>query len=206
MHSRINLKMKDASWLKRTLYLWALTVGEKLRQAKASGGASAVLRFQAWLSDLAIYRPLQERLGLRRVRFAVSGAAPISPDLIGWFHSIGIQIAEGYGQTESTGVSHCNRPENIRIGTVGQIMPGMECRIAEDGEILLRGQRSFAATFTTTLQPKIRLIPRDGFIPAILVPKIPTAFFPSRGVKRKSSSLQVVRTFPGAAREYVEAK
>ena len=143
MHSRINLKMKDASWLKRSLYLWALTVGEKLREAKASGGASIVLRLQAWLSDLAIYRPLQERLGLRRVRFAVSGAAPISPDLIGWFHSIGIQIAEGYGQTESTGVSHCNRPENIRIGTVGQIMPGMECRIADDGEILLRGPAVF---------------------------------------------------------------
>ena len=105
----------------------------KAPRCQASGGASIVLRLQAWLSDLAIYRPLQERLGLRRVRFAVSGAAPISPDLIGWFHSIGIQIAEGYGQTESTGVSHCNRPENIRIGTVGQIMPGMECRIADDG-------------------------------------------------------------------------
>lgn len=143
MHSRINLKMKDASWLKKTLYNWALGAGEAFRIAQAQNKASLVLRLKNWLGDLLIFRALQERLGLRRVRFAVSGAAPISPDLIGWFHSIGVPIAEGYGQTESTGVSHCNRPEKIRIGTVGQIMPGMECRIAEDGEILLRGPAVF---------------------------------------------------------------
>jgi len=143
MHSRINLKMKDASWLKKTLYNWALGAGEAFRIAQAQNKASLILRLKNWLGDLLIFRALQERLGLRRVRFAVSGAAPISPDLIGWFHSIGVPIAEGYGQTESTGVSHCNRPEKIRIGTVGQIMPGMECRIAEDGEILLRGPAVF---------------------------------------------------------------
>ena len=143
MHSRINLKMKDASWLKKTLYSWALNAGKKLRAAQTNGSASLLLRFNAWLGDILIFRALQERLGLRRVRFAVSGAAPISPDLISWFHSIGVPIAEGYGQTESTGVSHCNRPDNIRIGTVGQIMPGMECRIAEDGEILLKGPAVF---------------------------------------------------------------
>ena len=143
MHSRINLKMKDASWLKKTLYNWALGAGEAFRIAQAQNKVSLILRLKNWLGDLLIFRALQERLGLRRVRFAVSGAAPISPDLIGWFHSIGVPIAEGYGQTESTGVSHCNRPEKIRIGTVGQIMPGMECRIAEDGEILLRGPAVF---------------------------------------------------------------
>ena len=143
MHSRINLKMKDASWLKKTLYTWALEAGEAFRLAQAQDKVSLILRLKNWLGDLLIFRALQERLGLRRVRFAVSGAAPISPDLIGWFHSIGVPIAEGYGQTESTGVSHCNRPDKIRIGTVGQIMPGMDCRIADDGEILLKGPAVF---------------------------------------------------------------
>ena len=143
MHSRINLKMKDASWLKKTLYNWALSAGAALRSVQSNQRPSLLVRLRAWLGDVLIFRALQERLGLRRVRFAVSGAAPISPDLIGWFHSIGVPIAEGYGQTESTGVSHCNRPDNIRIGTVGQIMPGMECKIAEDGEILLHGPAVF---------------------------------------------------------------
>ena len=75
MHSRINLKMKDASWLKKTLYNWALGTGEVFRTAQAQNKTSLILRFKNWLGDLLIFRALQERLGLRRVRFAVSGAS-----------------------------------------------------------------------------------------------------------------------------------
>ena len=92
--------MKDASWLKRSLYLWALTVGEKL-QSKASGrfNNSAV---PSMARDLALSTTPREAW-LRRVRFAVSGAAPISPDLIGWFHSIGIKSQKATGKPSLRG-------------------------------------------------------------------------------------------------------
>ncbi len=160
MHSRINLKMKDASWLKRSLYRWALQQGKLYQHATSP---TIGLRLKRWFSDILIFRALQERLGLRRVRFAVSGAAPISPDLIEWFHSIGVGIAEGYGQTESTGVSHCNRPDDVRIGTVGQIMPGMECRIAEDGEILLKGPAVFCG-YLHNDKATAETIDQDGWL------------------------------------------
>ena len=193
MHSRINLKMKDASWLKKTLYNWALSTGEAFRLAQAQNKASLILRLKNWLGDLLIFRALQERLGLRRVRFAVSGAAPISPDLIGWFHSIGVPIAEGYGQTESTGVSHCNRPEKIRIGTVGQIMPGMECRIAEDGEILLRGPAVFCGYLHNDEATADTI--KDGWLHTGDI-GTRRAFSQSLAEKRKSSLPPVERTSP----------
>ena len=143
MHSRINLKMKDASWLKRTLYLWALTVGEKLRQAKASVALQQVLRFQAWLSDLAIYRPLQE--GLVCVAFASPFLElhPFHLTSSAGFIVLGFRLQKATGKPSLPGLATATDRKNIRIGTVGQIMPGMECRIAEDGEILLRGPAVF---------------------------------------------------------------
>ena len=72
-----------------------------------------------------------------------SGAAPIAPELLWWFWGLGIQVSEGYGQTESSGVSHGGPPSRARIGTVGQALPGVECVLADDGEILVRGASVF---------------------------------------------------------------
>ena len=95
------------------------------------------------LGDLLVFRPLQERLGLRHCRRALTGAAPISPDLIRWFQSIGVPLVEGYGQTECAGVSHVNHPDRNRIGTVGTPLSPIETRLADDGEVLLRGPNVF---------------------------------------------------------------
>ena len=139
MHAGITLRMKDASWLKRTLYRVftdaALRMGERPR--------GPIDRLIHALGDLFIFRALQERLGLRRCRLPVSGAAPIAPELLRWFHGIGVPILEGYGMTESAGISHFNRPGIARIGTVGRALPRIECRIAADGEILIRGANVF---------------------------------------------------------------
>jgi long-chain acyl-CoA synthetase len=104
---------------------------------------------EAWgtSTDRAIYRALHEtvgallrrRLGLDRARILSSGAAPVHPDLLRWFHGIGLPIAEGYGQTEVTLCTTLNPVDAIRIGTVGKAIPGVELRIADDGEILVRG-------------------------------------------------------------------
>jgi long-chain acyl-CoA synthetase len=95
------------------------------------------------LADLLIYRPLAERLGMRRCRLPFSGAAPISEDILRWFHSANIPVLEAFGQTECAGVSHINPPKDARFGTVGKVIGGMECRIADDGEVLLYGAPVF---------------------------------------------------------------
>jgi long-chain acyl-CoA synthetase len=85
-----------------------------------------------------IGRMLRHRLGLDRARMLASGAAPIHPDLVHWFHGIGLPIAEGYGQTEVTLCTTLNPVDAIRVGTVGVPIPGVEVRIADDGEVLVR--------------------------------------------------------------------
>ncbi len=89
--------------------------------------------------DRVVGRSVRAGLGLDRARFLVSGAAPVHPDLLRWFDGIGLPIAEVYGQTEDCGVTTLNPPGAIRIGTVGPAVPGVEVRIADDGEILVRG-------------------------------------------------------------------
>jgi long-chain acyl-CoA synthetase len=144
MHASIVLKMKDASPLKRMLFEHFAPWGERY-QAKRRAGNNPTLAQKIWwqVGHILVFRPLRERLGLARCTRPVTGAAPISPDLLSFFHGIGIEILEGYGQTECAGVSHANRPGAATLGTVGPTLPGMECEIAEDGEILLRGDSVF---------------------------------------------------------------
>jgi long-chain acyl-CoA synthetase len=78
-------------------------------------------------------------LGFDDVRILASGAAPIDPEVLRFFRSIGLEISEVYGQSENTGVTTLNRPGRTRVGTVGEVFPGNEVRIADDGEILVRG-------------------------------------------------------------------
>ncbi len=103
-----------------------------------------MLRIQRWLADVLVLRALRERLGLARVRLAVSGAAPISPELLHWFHAIGVPILEGWGMSESCGISHVNLPGACRIGTVGRALKGVDCKLAEDGEVLIKGPHIFS--------------------------------------------------------------
>ena len=89
--------------------------------------------------DLTVGRLLRWRMGLDRARLLASGAAPVHPDLLRWFHGIGLPIAEGYGQTEVTLCTTLNPLDAVKVGTVGRPIPGVEVRIADDGEILVRG-------------------------------------------------------------------
>ena len=89
--------------------------------------------------DLTLGARIRRRMGLDRGRIFVSSAAPVDPDLLRWFHAIGIPIAEVYGQTEDCGPTTMNRPGRIRIGTVGEPLPGLDVRIAPDGEVLVQG-------------------------------------------------------------------
>jgi len=143
MHADATMRMRDSSGLKRRLYRYALAAGRQITSRRDRGesrlGDSLVWR----LGDLLVFRALQEHLGMRRCRLPISGAAPISPELLQWFRSIGVAVIEGYGQTESAGISHINPPDACRLGTVGTGIPVLDCRIADDGEILIRGPNVF---------------------------------------------------------------
>jgi long-chain acyl-CoA synthetase len=149
MHATVTLRMQDASPLARALFSFFSRKGREVaarrREGREGRGGRLSLADRAlWaLGDVLVFRPLQERLGLRRCRLPVSGAAPVSADLLAWFDGIGVPIHEGYGMTESSGVSHISPPGARRLGRVGRPVPGLECRLAPDGEVLLRGPNVF---------------------------------------------------------------
>lgn len=139
MHASVTLKMKDSSWLKRKIFeTWARR-GQQISKRRIEGTMTAADKLAWQFGDKVLYRPLQERLGLRNCRIPVTGAAPISADLLWWFHGVGVPILEGFGQTESAGVSHVNPVGKAKIGTVGQTLPLVECKLADDGEVLVKG-------------------------------------------------------------------
>jgi long-chain acyl-CoA synthetase len=143
IHASVNLRMKDASWLKRKLFAMGVSTGARIAPKREVGTDSLADRVRWFLCDLLVFRALQEQLGLRRCRIAVSGAAPIAPEILQWFHSVGVPVREGFGQTECAGVSHVNLPGRNRLGSVGEVVPGCEHRIAGDGEVLVRGPTVF---------------------------------------------------------------
>lgn len=140
MHAAVTVRMQDSTWLKRRLFDFFTRRG----RAIALREKRSLLDRVVWgLGDLLVYRPLQERLGLRRCRYALTGAAPIGVEMIRWFRGIGVTMYEGYGQTECAGISHVNQPNANRIGTVGKPVSVTEHKLAEDGEILVRGPTVF---------------------------------------------------------------
>ena len=142
MHATITLKMKDSSRLKRALFGWATRTGLGLWKTRDDHRLGILGKLKWWAADLLIFRPLQERLGLRRCRLPYSGAAPISEDLLAWFHGVGVPIMEGYGQTESAGLITMNLPGDFRLGSVGRLVPGTELAFS-DGEVIAGVPMSF---------------------------------------------------------------
>ena len=120
-------------------------------------------RLGQFIYDLLIYRPLQERLGLRNVRFPISGAAPIGEELLEWFSAVGISISEGFGMTECSGISHVNRPWDIHIGDVGLPVGDLKCRTAGDGEILIKAPQVFLGYYNDPEKTK-ETIDKDGWL------------------------------------------
>mgnify|MGYP001817959496 CR=1 FL=1 len=103
----------------------------------------SILELQYKLVQFDVFRKLKERLGFDRFRVAYSGAAPIAPEILHFFHSIGVNLVEGYGQTEGTGVTTTAKIGEVKFGTVGVPLEGVEVKIADDGEILVRSPGVF---------------------------------------------------------------
>ena len=143
----VQIRMASASRLKRANYgLWMKAAAYIGRTRVRTGGEhTAASRLLYAIGYVFLFRALRDRLGLRKCRFAGSGAAPIAPEILEWFFGIGVVIHEIYGMTENSAVATSNRPGRIRLGTVGEPHPGTEVRIDDEtGEILTRHPGVFA--------------------------------------------------------------
>ena len=163
-YSGIMIMMSDATWVKKLIFQTSLKLGKKYAALTTSHQpVPALLQLAYSVAHFVTFRKLKERLGFDRVRLAFSGAAPISPDVLRFFQAIGIPLREGYGMTEGTGVTCANQGDRVKIGTVGQALPGVEVKIAEDGEICFRGGNVFKGYFKNPKETAEVLEP-DGWM------------------------------------------
>jgi long-chain acyl-CoA synthetase len=162
-HSTIILQIKEATWFKKIVFFIAITIGMHYVKRKFSPrGAPLWLKSLYGISYFTVMRKLKERLGMERARFVISGAAPISPAVLEFFHAIGVPIREVYGQTEDSGPATIHQGDYIKFGTVGQPLPGVDVKIADDGEILVRGGNVFKGYFKNEEATKETL--KDGWL------------------------------------------
>src|SRR3972149_12214344 len=139
MVRRVQVRYLDASRVKRRIYEWAMRIGERIADLKlAKKPISWWLKALGNLADLAVHKKLRDHLGLIRVRQAYTGGAALGPDHLRFFHAIGVNLKQIYGQTEIAGISVLHREGDVRFDTVGTPLPETEVRIAPDGEILSR--------------------------------------------------------------------
>ncbi|MCW8822977.1 MAG: long-chain fatty acid--CoA ligase, partial [Ignavibacteriaceae bacterium] len=138
IQSRIIKNVESQSVTKQKIFYWALEMGKQFVAAKKKGSIPLTLSAKHKIADKLVFKKLRERTG-GRLRFFISGGAALSKELGEFFEAVGIQIVEGYGLTESSPVIAGNRPDDYKFGTVGKPLPGVEIKIASDGEILARG-------------------------------------------------------------------
>jgi long-chain acyl-CoA synthetase len=138
MHSKIIKTVESQSENKQKIFNWALDTGKAYAEAKKNGDIHVSLGLKYKLADKLVLKKIRERTG-GKLRFFVSGGAALSRDLGEFFEALGILVIEGYGMTETAPVIAVNRPEDYKFGTVGKPHPGVQVKIAPDGEILVRG-------------------------------------------------------------------
>jgi len=139
VHGRITEMMAKEGGIKKRLFDWASEVGLQVSRAKQAGQRpSPLLAAQHKLADRLVFSTIRQRFG-GRMRFFISGSAALDRDIAQWFDAVGVIVLEGYGLTETSAASSINRPTAYRFGTVGWTLPQTEVKIADDGEILLKG-------------------------------------------------------------------
>ncbi len=142
MLSEVQVRIDEAGRLKRRTFGWGYDVGERAAAKRVSGGGRQRGPVQR-LADAVATRPVRDQLGLARIKRAYTGGAPLGPDVFRFFHSIGVNLKQIYGQTEICGIAVVHRDDDIAFNTVGTPIPGTDLRITDDGEILLRSASVF---------------------------------------------------------------
>ncbi len=162
IYSRIRRNVETQPEKKQKIFNWAIEVGKEFANAKKSNDNAPIsLSLKRKLADKLVYSKLRERTG-GRIRFFISGGAPLSRELGQFFESVGILIIEGYGLTESSPVIAANRVNDYKFGTVGKVLPGVEVKIAKDGEILAYGPSIMQGYFNNKKETDAVL--KDGWL------------------------------------------
>lgn len=159
----IQARVAQAPAARQRIFSKALAIGRAhYEETRKNGKASFMTGLRFKLLQRLVGKKLKAAMGFDRCKFFLSGAAPLSPDTSLFFYSLGIPIVEGYGLTECAGASHINLVGRPIFGTVGPHLDGLECKIAEDGEICLRGKNVFAGYYKEPAQTAECLI--DGWL------------------------------------------
>lgn len=164
VHSGILAKVGDASLVKRALFGWAVRVArDNLPYACREEPRTGWFRIKHDIADKLIFSKLKAALGMDRMKFAVSGGAPLSISDAEFFLGMSVTVLEGFGLTETTPVTHVNRPGMIKCGTVGPPLKDTEVRIEDDGEILIRGPQVMLGYYEDEESTK-EILGADGFL------------------------------------------
>jgi long-chain acyl-CoA synthetase len=146
--SVVQVKIDDASWIKRRLARWLMPVGEEVaRRSMDKRPLSLGLKILHALGEFFVFGPLRDHLGFRRTRYAYTGGAPLGPEVFLFFRAIGINLKQVYGQTEITGVSCVQRDGDIKLGTVGRPFPNTEVTLTESGEVISKSPGVFVGYY-----------------------------------------------------------
>jgi len=138
MHQKIIDKVEKSNLLKKKIFYWSLNTGKKFREAKEKGKISKLLSTRFNIADKLLFSKLRDKVG-GRLRFFISGGAALPPEINEFFQNAGLDIYQGYGLTETSPVVSVNRIEKNKIGTVGLPIEGVDIKISDDGEILVKG-------------------------------------------------------------------
>jgi long-chain acyl-CoA synthetase len=144
MYEKVSAKMAEATGLKAQLVKWATATGSQVTELKNRGEEpSGFLAMKYKFFSERVYKKVKEAMGVSRAKVCVTGAAPISAEVLKFFAGLDLVVREVYGQSEDTGPTSFNLPGKTRFGSVGPVIPGVEVKIAEDEEILVKGKNVF---------------------------------------------------------------
>jgi long-chain acyl-CoA synthetase len=162
-HGRIVTMQQAEGGAKEKIFNKAFEVGVKVDRLKREGKSVPLpLKLQHGLFDRLVFSKIRDRFG-GRVRFFISGAAALNQDIAEWFHAAGILILEGYGLTETSAGAFVNHPDDYKLGTVGQVFPGGEVKISDQGEVLIKGPNIMDG-YHNMPEETAKTIDADGFL------------------------------------------
>jgi len=163
IHTAVMAQFAELRGVRRRIVDWSLDVGRRVSRLRQQGRpVPALLAAQHRVADRLVYSKIKERLG-GRLRIANAGGAPLGREIAEFFHALDILILEGYGLSEVTTAATVNRPNDYRFGTVGKPLPGVELRIAADGEILIRSNTVFAGYYHDEAASR-EVLDGEGFV------------------------------------------